>query len=177
MRLLILTAALMFPMAAYAAGSSDSSPPKPTETTKVCKEGKIWDKQTKTCVDARESRIDDDTRYAAVRELAYAGEYDEALYVLATMSDQNESRVLTYYGFAHRKAGRAYTGMQYYRAALKVDPDNILARSYMGQGLVAAGGIDAARVQLAEIQARGGRDSWPEVSLRKAIETGINEDY
>lgn len=44
MRLLILTAALMFPMAAYAAGSSDSSPPKSTETTEVCKDGKIWDK-------------------------------------------------------------------------------------------------------------------------------------
>lgn len=177
MRLLILTAALMFPMAAYAAGSSDSSPPKPTETTKVCKDGKIWDKQTKTCVDAKESGLDDNTRYAAVRELAYAGEYDEALHVLATMSDQNESRVLTYYGFAHRKAGRAYTGMQYYQAALKVDPENILARSYMGQGLVAAGDIDAARVQLAEIEARGGYDSWPEASLRKAIETGINENY
>lgn len=177
MRLLILTAAIMFPMAAYAAGSSDSSPPKPTETTKVCKDGKIWDKRTKTCVDAKESRLDDDTRYAAVRELAYAGEYDEALYVLAAMSNQNESRVLTYYGFTHRKAGRAYTGMQYYQAALKVDPDNILARSYMGQGLVAAGDIDAARVQLAEIEARGGHDSWPEASLRKAIETGTNENY
>lgn len=177
MRLLTLTAALLFPMAAYAAGSTDSSPPKPTQTTKVCKDGKIWDKQTKSCVDAKESRLDDDTRYAAVRELAYAGEYAEALYVLAAMSDQNESRVLTYYGFTHRKAGRAYIGMQYYQAALKSDPDNILARSYMGQGLVAAGDIDAARIQLAEIEARGGHASWPQTSLRKAIETGTNESY
>ena len=42
MRRLILAAALMLPTAAFAAGSTDSSPPKPTETTKVCKDGKIY---------------------------------------------------------------------------------------------------------------------------------------
>lgn len=177
MRLLVLTAALMFPMAAFAAGSSDNSPPKPTETTKVCKDGKVWDKQTKSCVDAKESRLDDDTRYAAARELAYAGKYSDALNVLAAMSDQGESRVLTYYGFTHRKAGRADLGMQYYNAALEADPDNLLARSYMGQGLVAAGNIEAAKVQLAEIEARGGTSSWPETSLRKAIKTGRTYNY
>jgi len=177
MRRLVLTAALMVPMAAFAAGSSDSSPPKPTQTTKVCKDGKIWDKKTKSCVDAKESRLDDDTRYAAVRELAYAGKYGDALYVLAAMSDQSESRVLTYYGFTHRKAGRADLGMQYYNAALNADPDNLLARSYMGQGLVAAGNIEAARVQLAEIESRGGKSSWPETSLRKAIQTGKTYSY
>lgn len=177
MRTLILTAALLFPMAAFAAGSSDNSPPKPTQTTTTCQNGQVWDKKTKSCVDAQESRLDDDTRYGAVRELAYAGQYKEALYVLAAMSDQTESRVLTYYGFTHRKAGRTDLGMQYYQAALKTDPDNLLARSYMGQGLVAAGDIEAARVQLAEIESRGGKSSWPETSLRKAIETGKTYSY
>ncbi|PWW04508.1 hypothetical protein DFR52_1011207 [Hoeflea marina] len=177
MRLVALTAALMFPMAAFAAGSSDSSPPKPTETTKVCKDGKIWDKETKTCVDAKESRLDDDTRYRAVRELAYAGDYRSALYVLSAMSDQNESRVLTYYGFVQRKTGRADIGLKYYQAALKANPDNLLARSYMGQGLVVSGDVDGARVQLAEIEARGGSDTWPEIALRKAIDTGTTESY
>ncbi|MBC7282373.1 hypothetical protein [Hoeflea sp.] len=177
MRHLILTAALMFPMVAFAAGTSDDSPPEPTKTTKVCKDGKIWDEKTKSCADAKESRLDDDTRYAAVRELAYAGKYSEALHVLAAMSDQGESRVLTYYGFTHRKAGRADLGMQYYDAALKADPDNLLARSYMGQGLVAAGDIEAAKLQLAEIEARGGKSSWPETALRKAIKTGRTYSY
>lgn len=177
MRLLILTAALMLPMTAFAAGTSDNTPPKPTQTTKVCKDGKIWDDKTKSCVDPKESRLDDDTRYAAVRELAYAGKYGDALHVLAAMSDQGESRVLTYYGFTHRKAGRVDLGMQYYNAALKADPDNLLARSYMGQGLVAAGDIKAAKVQLAEIKARGGKSSWPEVSLRNAIASGKTYSY
>ncbi|WP_020590605.1 tetratricopeptide repeat protein [Kiloniella laminariae] len=177
MRTFILTTALLLPMAAFAAGSSDNTPPKPTETTKVCGNHKIWDQKTKTCVDARDSRLDDDTRYNAVRELAYAGEYNGALYTLAAMSDQSESRVLTYYGFTHRKVGRTDVGMQYYEAALKADPDNLLARSYMGQGLVDAGKIEAARAQLVEIEARGGQNSWPETALRQAIETGKTDSY
>ncbi|WP_422370484.1 tetratricopeptide repeat protein [Hoeflea sp.] len=177
MRALILTTALLFPFAAFAAGTSDDSPPQPTETSTSCKNGQVWDKKTKSCVDAKESRLDDDTRYEAARELAYAGRYDDALHVLATMSDQQESRVLTYYGFTHRKAGRADLGMQYYQQALEADPDNLLARSYMGQGLVDAGEIKAARVQLAEIVARGGASSWPETSLRRAIKTGRTYNY
>lgn len=178
MRRTILTTALLFPMAAFAAGSSsDSSPPKPTQTTTTCQDGQVWDKKTKSCVDAQESRLDDDTRYGAVRELAYAGRYNDALYVLAAMSDQNESRVLTYYGFTHRKAGRTDLGMQYYNAALKADPDNVLARSYMGQGLVASGKIEEARVQLAEIEARGDTSGWPATSLRKALQTGKTYNY
>lgn len=177
MRTIIFAAALVVPMAALAAGSSDSTPPEPTNTTKVCKNGKIWDKKTKSCVDAKESRLDDDTRYGAVREFAYAGQYDDALNTLAAMSDQTESRVLTYYGFTHRKTGNIKLGMQYYTAALKADPNNLLARSYMGQGLVASGDIQAARVQLAEIEARGGKSGWPETALRQAIETGKTNSY
>lgn len=177
MRRLLFVAALMMPTAAFAAGTTDTSPPKPTETTKVCKDGKIWDKKTKSCVNAKESRLDDDTRYSAVRELAYAGKYDDALTVLAAMSDQNESRVLTYYGFTHRKAGRVELGMQYYQAALKSNPDNLLARSYMGQGLVAAGDIKGASVQLAEIEARGGKWDWPGLALRQAIQSGKTYSY
>lgn len=177
MRFSIFITALIFPLAAFAAGSSGNTPPKPTKTTTSCVGGQIWDSQTKACVDARESRLNDDTRYGAVRELAYAGRLDDAQYVLAAMTDQKESRVLTYYGFTHRKAGRTDLGMQYYTAALKADPDNLLARSYMGQGFVEAGDFDAARVQLAEIEARGGNGGWPETSLRQAIDSGKTLDY
>jgi tetratricopeptide (TPR) repeat protein len=137
----------------------------------------VWDVKTKKCVAPQSGQLDDDTRYRAVRELAYDGQYPEAMQVLATMSNQNESRVLTYYGFINRKSGNVEAGMQYYDAALKVDPDNILARSYMGQGLVAQGEYDLARVQLAEIQNRGGRSTWAEKSLMTAIETGVTYSF
>lgn len=180
MRSLLFIAALLLPLSAHvshAASSDDNTPPKPTKTTKYCKYGKIWDSSSKSCVNPQHSSLSDDARYVAVRELAYAGQYENSLKVLETIADQSDSRVLTYYGFNNRKAGRFSLGMKYYNAALKANPNNLLVRSYMGQGYVQQGNLKAARVQLAQIQTRGGRDSWPETSLRNAIETGEGYSY
>lgn len=178
MRLSLVTATLLAcPVLAFGAGSDDPEPPKTTATTSQCTAPQIYDPATQSCVDAQESRLDDDTRYDAVRELAYAAEYTRALQVLATMSDQSQSRVWTYKGFIARKTGKTDLAMQYYQAALDVDADNILARSYMGQGLVMQGQSDAARVQLSEIRARGGRNTWAEYALRTALESAKTYSY
>ncbi|MEO0765577.1 MAG: hypothetical protein AAFY75_06105 [Pseudomonadota bacterium] len=58
-----------------------------------------------------------------------------------------------------------------------MNPDNILARSYMGQGMVAAGDKVAAMTQLREIQERGGVGTWAEASLRNAIQSGTTYNY
>lgn len=172
----IATLALL-PFAAFAAGSNDSAPPVKTETTTKCEEGLVWDEATKTCVAANDARLDDDTRFKAVRELAYAGRPEEALKVLATMTEGDTDRVLTYRAFANRKAGRLEEGMALYEQALAQNPDNILARSYMGQALVGMGEIDLARAQLNEIDARGGEGTWAMASLAEAIETGLTTNY
>ncbi|MBM7069283.1 hypothetical protein [Actibacterium sp. 188UL27-1] len=177
MRSLVVILALIAPVTAIAAGSSSATPPKSTKTTTVCQTGLIFDEKVRKCVAPKESSLSDDGLYQAARELAYAGRYDDALTVLAEMSDQSESRVLTYYGFTHRKAGRVEQGMTYYQAALTADPNNLLARSYMGQGMVMQGDIDGARGQLREIRARGGRETWSEVSLRTAIQSGQGFSY
>ena len=171
--------ALTLPATAFAAGSAGSdatTPPKPSETTTVCTGTQVWDEKTETCVDAKDSRLDDDARYSAVRELAYAERYGDAQAVLATM-DQADDRALTYWGFTHRKLGNAALSAAYYEKAIAQNPDNILARSYMGQGMVAAGLTDAAIVQWREIKARGGDGSWAEASLRDAIRSGITYNY
>lgn len=177
MRNLLLVVALTIPFGAFAAGSGDSSPPKPTETTKKCKVSKIWDNKKRRCVTIKDTRLDDDTLYQAARELAYVGRYGDAIDTLKKMSDQQESRVLTYYGFAHRKAGRTTIGTDFYLAAINADPDNILARSYMGQGMVEQGDMEGARVQLAEIRHRGGTSSWAETALASAIHDGKTFSY
>ena len=169
----LLTAmALALPLPASAAGSNDNDPPKPTETTTTCKEGLIWDEKEKKCVKIQDSRLDDDALYKAARELAYAGRYGDTLTVLAKMSEGDTDRVLTYKGFATRKSGDVEAGMAFYAAAIEKNPDNLLVRSYMGQALVEQGNVELAEVQLAEIVARGGAGTWPETSLRTAIETG-----
>ena len=169
--------AALAPFSVFAAGSDSTTPPTPTETTTTCAEGTIWDDKTKTCVAPVQGQLDDDQLYRAVRELAYAEKYDTALLALAAMSDQTDDRVLTYLGFINRKMGHIETGMDYYQQALVQNPDNLLARSYMGQGLVEQGEIVLAEAQLDEIVARGGAGTWAETALRQAIETGETYTY
>lgn len=168
--------AVALPALAFAAGSDSDTPPTPTETTTACTEGLIWDLATQTCMTPAASTNDDNAMMDAVRELAYAGRFGDARNVLDGL-DGSDSRVLTYYGFTARKMGDINAGMGYYNAALDVDPDNLLARSYMGQGLAERGDMAGAQEQLSEIRARGGRQTWPEVSLRLAIESGTGPSY
>ena len=177
MRLIPIAAIFVaLPIAAHAVGTESPVPPKPTQTASDCKAGEIFDEKTKTCLDAKSEIFDDDIRYSAVRELAYDGQYDRALLVLNTMP-AGESRVLTYRGFIARKTGNLEAAQNYYEAALEIDADNLLARSYMGQALVKQGDIAGARAQLREIRTRGGRNTWAEYALRTALETGHSFSY
>ena len=176
MRLTALTLAL-FPAVAFAAGGGDVTPPKPSETTTTCEEGLVWDLATQSCMSPQDTTNDDSARMNDVRELAYAGHYQAALDVLDTLKNPQSALALTYYGFTHRKAGRVALGMSYYDAALAADPNNLLARSYMGQGHVASGDMVRAQAQLTEIRMRGGRDSWAETALASAISTGQGYSY
>ena len=200
LRTLILTTAIALPLAlpttGFAAGGEDEVKPKKTETTQNCLNAQQWDPEIKKYVRFSEpvngvwdadigkcvrpdktSHLDTDTLYKAVRELAYAGRYNEAIDVLNEMPNQLDDRVLTYRGFTARKLGDLELADMYYDQAITANPDNILARSYMGQGKVAAGDKVAAMTQLREIQARGGAGTWAETSLRDAIQTGSTYSY
>ncbi|MEM1102248.1 MAG: hypothetical protein AAGH73_12055 [Pseudomonadota bacterium] len=182
-RPLVLTLALSaaLPGFALAAGGMSTTPPTPTETTTQCAEGQVFDTETGACVAIQQDsnaapQFDQERAYALVRELAYAERYADAQMILATM-DQADDRTQTYWGFTHRKLGQSDRAMAAYYTALSANPDNLLARSYMGQHYVEIGAMDMARLQLTEIRARGGRESWPEKSLAWAIETGRGESY
>ena len=88
------------------------------------------------------------------------------------MEDEASDRVLTYRGFATRKAGDVAGGLAWYRVALAANPDNLRARAYMGQALADRGDTVAARAQLSRTRARGGRGTWPEIALRLTLESG-----
>lgn len=160
----------------YAAGSDSTEPPVKTETTQLCKDGEVWDEKTQACLKVQGGLLTDDQIYAAAREMAYDGQHDNALMVLGFAANQNDPRILNYKGFAHRKAGRLDEGMAYYQAALRLDPDFILARSYMGQGLIADGDLDGAKEQLSEIAARGGAGTWAYAALDMAL-AGESSDW
>ncbi|MGI3169207.1 tetratricopeptide repeat protein [Pseudooceanicola sp. C21-150M6] len=162
---------LILPLAAlpaFAAGDS-STPPKPTETTTKCADGEVFDKDKGACVKSASLGLDDDQRYEAVRELAYAGRPESALKVIEGAEAKDSPRFLTYVGFSLRQMGDVDGAMQAYRKALAIDPDYILARSYMAQGLLTQGHREAAVAQLREIEARNGYGTWAHKSLMMAM--------
>lgn len=156
---------------ARAVGGDETAPPKPAIT---CEKGKVYDPKTRRCVDAQNSDVDD--LYQGVRQAAYAGHYDTALELLALMPAEDDRR-LTYLGFVHRKLGHAETSMDFYTRAIARNPGNLLARSYMGQGLVERGLIFRAEAELRAIRRHGGHGTWAEAALLRAIETGVTSDY
>ncbi|HQY44751.1 MAG TPA: tetratricopeptide repeat protein [Paracoccaceae bacterium] len=172
-----LIVGLALPGLAFAAGSGSDAPPEPTETTTKCKKSEVWDEKTQKCVDAQSGQLDNDTLFQAARELAYAGRPDDALVVLSAMTEGETDRVLTYMGFASRRAGDVEAGLAYYQAALTQNPDNLLTRSYLGQAYVEMNEMELASAELDQIVRRGGVGSWPETALRQAIATGTTYNY
>ena len=161
---------------AFAAGSEDAEPPAPTPTTTVCPDGEVWVEDAKACVKAESEALNDDQRYRAVRELAYAGRYVSARLVLDRMPAASDA-ALTYRGFIARQQGDWPQALVFYRQAIGINPDNILARSYLGQGHVQRREIASAQEQLVEIRARNGSGTWAEAALVQALETGESFGY
>jgi len=179
MRLAAIVCLSLMPVVGFSAGSDSPTVGKPvtTPTTETCKGIQVWDPSTKKCVNPTGSSLDQDLLGEAVRELAYAGRNEDAQGVLRAMADQESDLVLTYWGFTHRKLGNMDQAKMFYDRAIEKNPDNILARSYMGQGFVTEGKITQAKVQLEEIRARGGAGGWAEQSLAEAIESGQTSNY
>ena len=169
---------------AFAAGGGNSggnSGGGNTEPILKCKKGeavkkvKVSGKWVKKCMKLEAGILSDEDLYQQGRQLAKAGEYDKALLVLATIKNQNDPRVLNYTGYSNRKAGRLEIGITYYRKALAIDPNFVLAREYLGEGYVAAGRIDLAQIELSEIKNRAGINSEEYQDLSKAITTSVVE--
>jgi tetratricopeptide (TPR) repeat protein len=118
--------------------------------------------------------LSDEDLYQQGRALAKEGEYEWALDVLALIAKQDDPKVLNYIGYSHRKAGRLETGISFYGRALQLDPDYVLAREYLGEGYVAAGRVDLARLELGEIEKRCGTTCEEYKDLSAAIATAIN---
>jgi tetratricopeptide (TPR) repeat protein len=162
---------------AFAAGGSadTSKTTTPPKAVLKCKTGEVVKPVTKngvkteSCVKVKADILPDEDLYQQARLIAKSGHYDWALEVLAAVHDQNDPRVLNYTGYSNRKAGRIEIGVTYYRKALAINPDFILAREYLGEGYVAAGRVDLARLELGEIKARAGADTEEYQNLAKEI--------
>lgn len=178
-QLFITAAALLtvfVSLSSYAAGDDSTAPP-PSTPTQRCADGKIHDSKSGKCVPVKSNVLSDSERYQAVRELAYAERYLAAELALDAMTHQQDDRVLTYRGFLMRKTGRFDQAVRFYKSAIDTNPNNLLVRSYLGQGYVVSSQLHEARQQHNEIMARGGQGTWAEISLRTALSSGQTYRY
>ena len=159
-----------------AGGGGSGGVPTPSPTQLHCKTGEViktirkkGQKTKKVCVKATAGIIPDSEMYDQGRLLAKQGEYEWALTVLAAVQDKSNPDVLNYMGYSNRKAGRLDVAITYYQKALTLKPDFTLAREYLGEGFVAAGKLDLARVQLDEIKKISGTTSEEYIDLAAAI--------
>lgn len=153
---------------AEAFDSSDEPAPKP----RACKKGYFWSKSRKKCLRRRSDLLNDADRYDYGYRLAKHGQYAKAIDILSTIKNQHDPKVLTYIGYSHRKMGRFATGVSFYKRAIAIDPTNIRAREYLGEGYVAKGKLKLARLELDQIRNICGTNCPEYKALVAAIKTG-----
>jgi predicted Zn-dependent protease len=164
---------LSAPAEAFGGGSPDPTPAAPvscsTKTTKNSCQALshcYWSNSRNACRKKKQSQID---LYEKGRLLAKSGAYEQAIAVLKT-ADQTDPHVLNYLGYSYRKNGDLKTAIGYYKAALKINPDFVLAREYLGEGYVKAGRLDLAKLELEEIAKRCGKGCQEYVELAAVID-------
>ena len=131
-------------------GGDDDKP------AKKCPSGKAWSKQNRKCEPLKSGSLSDEDLARAGRQLARDGHYQEAIKVLETVANRNDSVVLTYLGYSHRRLGDIDLGISLYKKALDIDPENVDTREYLGEGYVSKGELDLAWLELSEIEKRCG---------------------
>jgi tetratricopeptide (TPR) repeat protein len=145
-------------------GSASSAAPIP------CERRFVYSRERGHCVRAEKGVLPDADLYEQGRSLALAGRYLNALDVLGAISAP-DAKVLTMIGYSQRKAGRVAEGIATYQRALSIEPDNLDAREYLGEGYAEIGDLEKARAELARIEAIcGGKSCEQYEDLAEAID-------
>ncbi|ODT17980.1 MAG: hypothetical protein ABS35_24615 [Kaistia sp. SCN 65-12] len=131
-------------------GSSGSSHFMPAD--QVCRRGLVFSQKVHRCVKAKSSGLTDQELFQQGRQLALAGYHDNALDVLDAVQNKQDAMVLTYIGYSHRKKGDTDVGIDFYKQALALDPNNLNTHEYLGEGYASAGRMELAKAELVIVQ-------------------------
>jgi tetratricopeptide (TPR) repeat protein len=145
------------------------------DKSKKCPSGKAWNDQKRKCVALKSGSLSDEDLARAGRQLARDGHYREAIKVLETVANKDDSVVLTYLGYSHRKLGQIDLGISLYKKALDIDPENVDTREYLGEGYVSKGELDLAWLELSEIEKRCGTTCEEYQALEKVLRSSRSE--
>jgi tetratricopeptide (TPR) repeat protein len=125
--------------------------------------------KNKPACNPHNSSLSDEEIYNGAYWLAHQGQYREALALIGKAENKNDPRLLNITGFSTRKLGDVDGALPYYRKALAIDPNYMLAREYMGEAFVTKGDLASAREQLREIETRCGAGCGEYAKLAVAI--------
>lgn len=136
---------------------------------KRCPRGQSYSCNRKTCYRRRSGLISDDDLYLEAVSLIESEHYRDALDLLWAIEKREVPKVLNYIGYSTRKLGNVDEGIRYYKRALTLDPNYSPAREYLGEGYLQKGDLAKAKQELAELEARCGRDCHAYEELAKEI--------
>jgi len=168
---IISASLLLVPNQGFSLGSDDTS------TTPTCKIGYVYSTKKKKCVRKASEVIPDAELKQQGWKLAYGGKYAAAISLFDLVANKSDPEALNGLGFSHRKLGRLEDGITFYKQALTINPDYLLAREYLGEGYVAAGRINLAKLQLSQIKKRCGTTCKEFRLLAQTIKTGSSASW
>lgn len=148
-----------------------------TTTTPHCKIGYVYSTTKKKCIRITSKAIPDADLKQQGWKLARNGKYAAAIQLFELVADKSDPEALNGLGFSNRKLGKLSDGIAFYKQALAINPDYVLAREYLGEGYVAAGRIDLAKRQLSQIKKRCGTTCKEYILLAQAIKTGNSSNW
>ncbi len=161
---LLLSAVLIAPDIAAAAGEENPAPP--------ASQGKSnKDSNKKAKKDKSSSAEDFLTGYHAAYALIYdKGDYAGGIAALRALGYDDNADVATLLGYASRKLGRYDDAKAWYERALAADPNHAVTWSYYGMWQAEQGNVLKAKDDLEKVRLICGTDCKPYKMLKDAID-------
>ena len=164
---LLLSAVLIAPDIAAAAGEENPTPPASQN-----KSNKDSNKKAKK--DKSSSAEDFLTGYHAAYALIYdKGDYAGGIAALRALGYDDNADVATLLGYASRKLGRYDDAKVWYERALAADPDHAVTWSYYGMWQAEQGNVLKAQDDLEKVRLICGTDCKPYKMLKDAIDGAV----
>ena len=162
---LLLSAILVAPQVALAAGEDSPAPPPPTNQGKQ-------NNQTKKPKTDKSSSAEDFLRgYHAAYALIYdKADYEGAIPALRALGYDDHPDVATLIGYASRKLGRYDDAKIWYERALAADPNHAVTWSYYGMWQAEQGNVLKAKDDLEKVRLICGTDCRAYKMLKDAID-------
>ena len=163
---LFLSAVLVAPDIAAAAGEENPTPPASQKSNKGT--------STKQKKDKSSSAEDFLTGYHAAYALIYdKGDYEAGITALRALGYDDNADVATLIGYASRKLGRYDDAKVWYERALAADPNHAVTWSYYGMWQAEQGNVLKAKDDLEKVRLICGTDCKAYRMLHDAIDGAV----